>query len=81
VRFPSVDIERATAAMKNRPSLQALIGALSETPVAHRSAPSTCLHCGEVLISRRKDARYCSRKCQLAGRDRCKKRQGEESSS
>jgi hypothetical protein len=37
---------------------------------AHQGAPRTCLRCGGVIVRRRKEALYCSRKCQLAARDR-----------
>jgi hypothetical protein len=47
-----------------------LIGALIPSPDAHHSAPRTCPTCGGVVPSRRRDARYCSRRCQLAARDR-----------
>ena len=40
-----------------------LMGAFCELTVAHRPAPLTCPTCGGVVLSRRKDARYCSRKC------------------
>jgi hypothetical protein len=46
------------------------IGALNEPPEAHRSAPRTCPTCGAVIMGKRKDARFCNRRCQLKARDR-----------
>jgi hypothetical protein len=95
VRFPNRDIVRVAKAVQQIPSLQVLIGAVSVTEIALRSAPPSCPRCGMdllgayiaapdphrpapqlrprcggIVISRRKDARYCSRRCQLASRDR-----------
>jgi hypothetical protein len=47
-----------------------LLGAHPAAPDPHRPAPRLCPTCGGVVLSRRKDARYCSRRCQLAARDR-----------
>jgi hypothetical protein len=43
---------------------------VAETTIPLRAAPRTCPTCGGVVMSRRKDARYCSRRCQQAARDR-----------
>ena len=95
VCFPARDVSRATSAAARLPRLEALVGAVSATPVPHRPAPPacpyccmdligalsaladplrpaprTCPTCGGVVVSRRRDSRYCSRRCQLAARDR-----------
>jgi hypothetical protein len=46
------------------------IGAFPKSADPHRPAPRTCPTCQNVILSQRKDARYCSRRCQLAARDR-----------
>jgi ribosomal protein S27AE len=46
------------------------IPATTAPPEAHRRAPRICPTCGGVVMARRKDARYCSRRCQLAARHR-----------
>jgi ribosomal protein S27AE len=48
----------------------ALLGALPAATKAYHPAPRTCPTCGGVVLARRKDARYCSRRCQLAARQR-----------
>jgi hypothetical protein len=53
-----------------------LIGALVLQADAHQAAPRRCPTCDGVVLSRRKDARYCSRRCQLAARDRRNKPEG-----
>jgi hypothetical protein len=47
-----------------------LLGARLAAADAHQPAPPRCPTCGGVVMARRKDARYCSRRCQLAARDR-----------
>jgi hypothetical protein len=76
VRFPARDIPRATAALsKYRWRLRDVLAPLAAAGAVPATAegrppPKTCPACGGVVLSRRKDARYCSRRCQLAGRDR-----------
>src|SRR5262249_14499839 len=76
VRFPRRDIPRVTAALaQHRWRLQDLGARLcADTSVQDtdpiRSTVRIGPVCGAVVTSRRKDARYCSRKCQLAARDR-----------
>lgn len=72
VRFPTRDIERATDALKRYAwRLGALLGSRTHDGEPLRSAPRiVCPTCGRVVMSRRKDARYCSRRCQLAARNR-----------
>lgn len=46
------------------------VGAPQQESDALPAAPQTCPTCGTVVLSRRSDARYCSRRCQLRARDR-----------
>jgi hypothetical protein len=43
-----------------------------------RSAPRICPACRRVVVARRKDARYCSRSCQLSARSRGRKGAAEQ---
>jgi hypothetical protein len=74
VRFPSRDIPRATAALRGYHwRLADLAGGLAQPPSDPGIPPPPTRArpmCGGMVLSCRKDARYCSRKCQLAGRDR-----------
>ena len=45
-------------------------GAVDDGNLPLPSAPNRCPVCGGLRMSRRKGARYCSRRCQLAARDR-----------
>ncbi|HUE74570.1 MAG TPA: hypothetical protein VMP01_27125 [Pirellulaceae bacterium] len=70
VRFPSRDIQRAEASLRRYGG--PLVRASERVQAgqeAHRSAP-TCPTCGGLVISRRRDAKYCSRRCQLRARER-----------
>jgi hypothetical protein len=49
------------------------IGALESQSDAHQSAPKLCPLCESPVLSRRRDARYCSRRCQLRARDRSRR--------
>jgi hypothetical protein len=74
VRFPSRDIPRATRALRAcRWTLAGLIGASSVSAPSSKGAqvPRTCRGCGGVMPSGlRRDAIYCSRRCQLRARQR-----------
>jgi len=49
---------------------QERLGAVDDGDLPLLSAPRRCPVCGGLRMSRRKNARYCSRRCQLAARDR-----------
>jgi hypothetical protein len=71
VRFPHRDIGRAEDTLRARGSLGVRVGAHIENQNSRLSAPPRlCPICGEVVLARRRDARYCSRRCQLAARHR-----------
>jgi hypothetical protein len=86
VRFPARDIHRAAAQLDKlrwrvgdllRVLSMERLGSPSTMSGPRQSAPRTCPTCGGILLSRRKDARYCSRRCQLAARDRRQRVLGE----
>jgi hypothetical protein len=74
VRFPPRDIPRATRALRaHRWTLAGLIRASSVSLPSPEGAqvPRTCRGCGGVMPSSlRRDAIYCSRRCQLRARQR-----------
>jgi hypothetical protein len=75
VRFPSRDMPRATAQLASLrwrlADVLARIGAdTTVTSTAPIRAMRVCPACGGPVLSRRKDAKFCSRRCQLVARDR-----------
>lgn len=71
VRFPASDIGRAVAALRRtRYHVVDLIGTHKIEQDANRLAPKRCHVCNSLVISRRKDAIYCSIRCRLRARDR-----------
>jgi hypothetical protein len=75
VYFPTRDIDRAEATLRRLGSTGLeRIGAATGESEAHLSAPRLCPVCGRGVVGRRADARYCSRRCQLASRKMNKER-------
>jgi hypothetical protein len=71
VRFPTRDIPRAEKQLRCYGALlPARIGADTAPTDPRLSAPRTCPTCGGIVLARRRDARFCSRRCQLAARRR-----------
>jgi hypothetical protein len=85
VRFPAADIRGAEDAMSRVGALlpervgapdgaddahRARVGAGTGSPDALPCAPRTCPVCRVPVAGRRRDARYCGRRCQLLARDR-----------